>query len=127
MITNNGYNGYCRHVDGGFLSSCYKRSISLIGAVRVPSVSCESHCTNQLSCVGYAVRYYSLGYYCYLYTSGDSTCPADFDYKPGKTAKTMDELKAIGGPGQWPGTNAWACYGKHLGKRIVKLDKIEAP
>ena len=122
LISNNGYNGYCVHVDGEQLSSCFRSSVSLIGYVRAESVSCESHCTNQSSCVGYAVRHFSVGNWCYLYSS-DTVCPAGFDYNPGKTAEKMDDLKCVGGPGQWPEMNDWACYGKNLGKRIVQVKR----
>ena len=100
LITNY---GACNHVDGGHPSYCIHTSISTIS-------SCESYCTNQKSCVGYA---HSAKYeYCLLYVT-DSTCPSGFNFdQTEKTAKTMNDLVAQSYP-------RYVCYGRHPGEHII--------
>ena len=104
LISNNGNNGYCRHADGGLLSTCAgASSISSIGR-------CATFCSRKSNCPGFI--YASSNGACQLYTS-DSTCPTGFRYISRQaTAETIFELVAIP-------SSTWVCYGKKSGNLIT--------
>ena len=104
-ITNNGTNGFCYHVDGGFPSTCLQRNVTSTGR-------CAAYCNSQASCVGFS---YSRAKLCHLYVS-DGTCPTGFDYTARqRTAQIKDDLVAIA-------SSSWVCFGKKSGKSILQLE-----
>ena len=104
-------NGYCKHVDGGWLLTCTDYGVTSIS-------SCEEKCTNRTSCVGYT--YMAAANTCLLYPS-DGTCPICSSCNPeysGKLAETINDL--VPASEIVPESN---CYGKTFGNSILEFEE----
>ena len=103
LVQTNGKNGYCKHVNGGFLTVCSK-----VFASNSSIRKCATFCTRQSSCVGFDVGSFDGAYGCRLFPA-DNTCPNGFGLVgPNNNAETISDLVAVGSPNYF-------CYGKNLG------------
>ena len=111
-------NGFCKHVNGGWCPACYDSPFPLRDFVKERS-SCQSYCTIETSCVGYAYQNVTcfnnkICNNCYLYQTDNSSCPNrdDWSFDIG-TVEFGDSIFSPNDLVEHVNDRGWVCYRKN--------------